>query len=113
MEKKPMQGAPIDARVIQLPHGFKVVPPQVFKHSDDQFALLNLAGSTVQVSFPVLPTVPAIAAIPPGGTQVFNIGSAAPGPYEYLVEVVGVSDGTRSFSLRASANSDPQIIIDF
>ena len=52
----------------------------------DQFTLLNLAGSTVHVSFPVLPTVPATADIPPGGTQVFNIGNAAPGVYDYVVQ---------------------------
>jgi hypothetical protein len=112
MEKKPMSGALIDARVIQLPYGFKVVPPAVFKHSSDQFTLLNLAGSTVHVSFIALPTNPPNANIPPNQSQTFAILNAEPGAYEYQVQV-GVSDGTRSFSLRASGNSDPQIIIDF
>jgi hypothetical protein len=107
-----MSGASIDARVIQLPHGFKVVPPTVFKHASDQFTLLNLSGSSVNVSFPVLPTTPASATIAPGSTQTFNIGAAEPGIYDYVVEVA-LSDSTRSFTLRAKGNSDPQIIIDF
>jgi hypothetical protein len=112
MQVKPITGAPIDARVIQLPHGFKVVPSIVPKNANDQFTLLNLSGSSVHVSFPVLPTTPASATIAPGGTQTFNIGAAEPDIYDYVVDVA-VSDGTRSFSLRASGNSDPQIIIDF
>ena len=107
-----MQGPPVDARVIQTSHGFKVRPADVFKHSGDQFTLLNRTDSTVHVSFPELPTVPADASIPSGETQVFNIGNAAPGEYEYHVKL-GLSDGTRSFTLRASGNSDPHIFIDF
>ena len=43
----------------------------------------------------------------PVGTQVFNIGDAAPGVYPYAVQLT-LSDGTRSFSLRATGNSDPK-----
>lgn len=113
MENKPMQEGPhIDARVIQLLDRFKVVPPDVFKRSSDQFTLLNLAGSTVRVSFGVLPTDPPNADIPPNQWKTFAILNAAPGVYEYVVELT-LSDGTRSFSLRATGNSGPNIIIDF
>jgi hypothetical protein len=112
MEKQPMEGPAIDARVIQLPDRFKVVPPEVFKRSGDQFTLLNLAGSTVHVSFPVLPTEPRDADIPHRMSKTFAILNAEPGVYEYLVQLA-LSDGSRTFSLRAGGNSDPQIIIDF
>lgn len=102
----------VDARVIQTPHGFKVVPSDVFKHSGEQFTLLNISGSTIHVSFPVLPTNPTQADIPDGNTRVFEIQPTAPGSYDYWVELV-LNDRSRNFTLRASAGSDPRIIIDF
>ena len=103
---------PIDARVIQTPHGFKVLPQDVFKHTGDEFTLLNISGSVVRVTFPVLPMDPPTADIPHGGTQVFRILTTPPGMYDYWVEVA-LTDRTRDFTLRASAASDPRIIIDF
>jgi hypothetical protein len=102
----------VDARVIQTPHGFKVLPRDVFKRSGDEFTLLNNTGSTVHVSFPVLPTDPAQRDLVSGTTGVFRILNAAPGIYEYWVEIA-VTDRARDFKLRASGGSDPQIIIDF
>jgi hypothetical protein len=102
----------IDARVIETPHGFIVRPPDVFKHAGDVFTISNLTGSRVAVTFPVLPTNPAQATISPGETGQFTILSTTPGIYDYLVEI-GLSDGTRGFTQRASGASDPHIIIDF
>lgn len=104
--------APVDARVIQTAYGFKVVPPDVPKQSGDQFTLLNITGSTVHVSFPVLQTVPAEAEIASGSTAVFTISQSAPGIYDYWVQVP-LSDSSRALTVRASGASDPHIIIDF
>lgn len=111
MEQNTIPG-PVDARVIQRPHGFKVVPPDVPKRSQDQFTLLNLTDSTLRVSFPALPMSPPAADIPPMQLKTFTIGDARPGDYEYLVEFA-LNDSARGFTLRASGNSDPHIIIDF
>lgn len=102
----------VDARVVQTPHGFKVLPSDVFKRSGETFTLLNITGSTIHVSFPILPTNPAQADIPTGATQVFQVLSTPPGPYDYWVEIA-LTDRSRDFMLRASAGSDPRIIIDF
>ena len=106
-----IEGA-VDARVVETPHGFKVVPSDVFKRSGEQFTLLNITGSTVHVSFPVLPTNPAQADISPGNAQAFEIQRTAPGSYDYWVQIA-LNDRSRDFTLRASAGSDPRIIIDF
>lgn len=103
---------PVDARVIETPHGFRVVPSDVPKRSGEQFTLLNITGSTLHVSFPILPTTPAQADIAPGNTQVFTIEPASPGSYDYWVQIA-LNDRSRDFTLRASAGSDPRIIIDF
>ena len=103
---------PPDARVVQTPHGFHVLPRDVFKRSGDDFKLLNNSGSTVRVTFPVLPMQPPLADIPPGRVQVFTILDTAPDIYDYRVEV-SLTDRTRDFTLRASGGSDPRIIIDF
>ena len=102
----------VDARVIQTPHGFTVLPHDVFKHLGETFTLLNISGSTIHVSFPVLPMNPAQADIPTGDAQVFQILNTPPGSYDYWVELV-LTDRSRDFTLRASAGSDPRIIIDF
>ncbi len=104
--------APVDARVIETPHGFKVLPKDVFKRSGDTFTLLNISGSTVRVSFPVLPTDPPKDDIAPGFSKEFRILNTPPGVYQYWVEVA-LTDRARDFTLRASGGSDPQIIIDF
>lgn len=104
--------AMIDARVIQTPHGFKVVPPDVFKHAGDEFTILNLTSSVVRVTFPTLPTDPPQGEISNGGMATFRILETPPGVYDYFVEVA-LNDSLRAFTLRASGNSDPHIIIDF
>ena len=101
-----------DARVVQTPHGFLVLPRDVFKRSGDDFKLLNNSDSTVRVTFPVLPMDPPSADIPPRTTQVFRIVETPPGIYDYWVEVP-LNDRTRDLTLRASGGSDPRIIIDF
>ena len=104
---------PIDARVIQNVHGFKVVPHDVFKRIGDGFTILNLTGSTVYVSFPVLPTDPADADVPPGQYKSFTILQTSIGSYEYHVEIELTDSFARQIRLRASGGSDPNIIIDF
>lgn len=103
---------PVDARVIQTPFGFLVRPPDVFKRSGEEFTLLNLARIPVHVTFPVLKTDPSEATIRPGATEVFKILDAAPGMYDYWVQVT-LTDREIDFTLRASGASDPHIIIDF
>ena len=109
----PTVQAPVDARVIETHYGFEVRPKDVFKHTGDGFTLLNLTASTVHVSFPVLPTDPPDCDIPPGQAKTFTILSTSPGIYEYSVEVAMTDSNQRSFTLRASGGSDPNIIIDF
>jgi hypothetical protein len=111
MARNTMAG-PVDARVIQTPFGFLVRPPDVFKRSGDEFTLLNLARITVHVSFPALQTDPGEADIRPGATEVFKILDAAPGMYDYWVEIA-LTNHEIDFTLRASGASDPHIIIDF
>lgn len=106
--------AAADARVIQNPFGLQVVPRDVFKHAGDTFTILNISQVTVFVSFPTLSTNPANATIPPGGSQTFTILDAAPGVYDYLVEIALTDNrSNNAFTLRASGGSDPRIIIDF
>ena len=105
--------APVDARVVETPFGFKVVPKDVFKHTGDGFTLLNLTASTVHVSFPVLPTNPAEGDVPPGQAKTFTILPTPAGSYEYRVEIGMTDVNARALTLRASAGSDPNIIIDF
>jgi hypothetical protein len=109
----PTLQAPVDARVIETPHGFKVLPKDVFKHTGDGFTLLNLTASTVHVSFPELPTDPPNGDIPPSHAKTFAILDTQPGIYEYWVAVGITDNNARSFTLRASGGSDPNIIIDF
>jgi hypothetical protein len=103
-----------DARVIQNAHGLQVVPRDVFKHAGDTFTIVNRSMVTVHVSFPVLPTHPASADIPPGGSEPFQIQETPPGVYDYWVEVALTDNRSLTvFTLRASGGSDPRIIIDF
>ena len=104
---------PVDARVLQTPHGFKVLPNDVFKHVADGFTLLNMTGTTVHVSFQGLPTTPPDADVEPDGRQTFTILETPPGIYDYWVELALKDSNLRTFTLRASAGSDPHIIIDF
>lgn len=102
----------IDARVLQTPYGFRVLPHDVFKRVDDGFTLLNNTGSTVHVSFPVLPTTPPDADIAPGSFETFTIQATPPDIYEYRVEII-LQTLAGDFTVRASGGSDPNIIIDF
>lgn len=104
---------PVDARVIQTPHGFKVVPDYVFKHTHDGFTLLNLTDFTVHVSFPKLRTNPTEGDVPPGEAETFTIEDTPPGTYQYWVQIVFREETLKLFMLRASGGSDPNIIIDF
>jgi len=103
----------IDARVIQNPFGFRVLPHDVFKRAGDGFTLLNNTGSALHVSFPVLPTDPPDADVDPGMYQTFTILTTPPDIYEYRVEIAVTDSLARSITLRASGGSDPNIIIDF
>jgi hypothetical protein len=102
----------VDARVIQTPFGFRVLPHDVFKRSGDGFTLLNNTSSTIHVSFPVLPTTPADADIAPGSFETFTILATPPDIYEYRVEIT-MQTLAGDFMVRASGGSDPNIIIDF
>ena len=90
-----------------------MLPKDVFKHTGDGFTFLNLTASTVHVSFPVLPTDPSEGDILPRQTKTFTILDTPAGIYEYWVEVAITDRNQRSFTLRASGGSDPNIIIDF
>jgi hypothetical protein len=105
-------GAPDAIVHSDSPFGFRVSPPVVSKHASEVFTILNATGVTVHVSFPVLPANPSEADVATGTRQSFTIGSAAPGVYEYHVVVKAVTLELIGFDLRASANSDPRIIID-
>ena len=106
-------GAPDAIVYATPPFGFRVVPPVVPKHAGEVFTVLNATNVTVHVSFPELPTTPSEADVAPLSRQSFTIGSAAePGVYEYHVRIKAVTRELIGFDLRASAGSDPRIIID-
>ena len=94
------------------PFGFRVVPPVVPKHANEEFTILNATNLTVHVSFPVLATTPEEADVPAHTRQSFTIGSNPPGVYDYHVVIKAITEQLVGFDLRASANSDPRIIID-
>jgi hypothetical protein len=106
-------GAP-DAIVYSTPpFGFRVVPPAVPKHAGEVFTILNASGVTVHVAFPVLQTDPPQADVASLTRQAFIIDAhTATGAYEYHVEIKAVTRDLIGFTLRASADSDPRIIID-
>ena len=104
-------GAPDAIVHPQGPFGFRVDPPVVSKRRDDTFTILNATNATVRVSFPVLATTPPSASVTSFNRESFVINqSNANGVYDYHVEVAGVT--LAGVTLRATANSDPQIIID-
>ena len=95
------------------PFGFGVAPPVVPKHAGETFTILNATNVTIHVSFPVLSTSPPEADIPPLTRGDFIINSAAPpGSYDYRVGIAPVTRDLIGFDLRASAASDPRILID-
>jgi hypothetical protein len=103
-----------DAVVFQNPpFGFGVAPPVVPKHPGGTFTILNATNVTVRVSFPVLSTNPAQADILPQTREDFIINpEATRGSYDYRVQILAVTEGVIGFDLRASAASDPRILID-
>ena len=94
------------------PFGFNVAPPVVSKRVGDVFTILNATNVTIHVSFPVLHTTPPDASVPPHTRQSFTIGPNQPGVYDYHVAIQAITRELIGFDLRASANSDPRIIID-
>lgn len=105
-------GAPDAIVYPDSPFGFRVVPPVVSKRSNDVFTILNATGVAIHVSFPVLQTTPADAQVPAHTRQSFTIGSNQPGVYDYHVAIQAITRELIGFDLRASASSDPRIIID-
>ena len=109
-----MTPGPADARVIQTPWGFEVVPARAAKHREDLFIVRNNTRSEIRVAFP-----PDLQMSPPGGTidpqrdGVFTIGNPDMGVYPYVVEIRVTDNRSQQFSLRASGGSDPEIIIDY
>jgi hypothetical protein len=107
-------GAP-DAIVRPRGHfGFKVDPPVASKRRTETFTILNATKVTVHVRFDGLRTSPPHANVSSFARQDFDIdASAARDVYDYYVEIAGVDPAaTGGFTLRATADSDPQIIID-
>ena len=94
------------------PFGFRVVPPVVSKRVGEVFTILNATSLTIRVSFPELSTTPPQAEVPAHSRQSFTIGSADDGVYDYHVVINAITEQMIGFELRASANSDPRIIID-
>lgn len=103
-----------DAVVFQNPpFGFGVAPPVVPKHAGGTFTILNATNVTIHVSFPVLSTDPPEADILPLTRGDFVIDpEAADGSYDYRVRIAPATEGLIGFDLRASAASDPRILID-
>lgn len=94
------------------PFGFRVTPSPVLKHVGEVFTVLNATNRTIHVSFPVLPTTPPEADIPPHTKESFLVGSVNLGLYDYHVTMLPVTRDLVGFDLRATANSDPRILID-
>jgi hypothetical protein len=92
--------------------GFIVDPPVVSKRRAETFTILNATQVTVRVSFPVLVTTPPAANVSPFTRESFVIQDNPNGVYDYHVEIAAVTPALIGFTLRASAGSDPQIIID-
>jgi hypothetical protein len=105
-------GAPDAIVYPDPPFGFRVAPPVVSKHANEVFTVLNATSVTIHVSFPELNTTPEEADIPAHTRQSFTIGSNPPGTYDYHVAIKAITEQLIGFELRASANSDPRIIID-
>ena len=57
-------------------------------------------------------TTPEEADVPAHTRKSFTIGSNPPGIYDYHVVIKAITEQLIGFDLRASANSDPRIIID-
>jgi hypothetical protein len=107
-------GAP-DAIVRPRGHfGFKVDPPVASKRRAETFTILNATKVTVHVSFDRLRTTPPHASVLSFARQDFVIDpDAAKDVYDYYVQIPAVAPAlTGGFTLRATADSDPQIIID-
>ena len=107
-------GAP-DAIVRPRGHfGFKVDPPVVSKRKTETFTILNATKVTVRISFDRLRTTPPNFNVPSFERKDFVIdANAERDVYDYYVEVPGVAPAaTGGFTLHATADSDPQIIID-
>lgn len=112
----PNSGAPDAIVVPNEPYGFKVVPPVVPKHAGETFTVLNATNVPVNVSFPALVTNPPESDIARFDRVTFVIDSGTTaGVYDYHVTIVSVTQqllGFQNSPLRASADSDPRIIID-
>jgi len=104
---------PFDARVNRIPQGLLVLPRDVFKHVGATFTILNNTDVTIHVTFPGLTMDPAVWDIPPLVSQEYTIINAQPGVYDYQVETAARDERNVSFTLRATAGSDPRIIIDY
>jgi len=103
----------IDARVVQVADGLKVVPKDVFKHAGDEVTIANIASVPVRVSFPSLQMDPPSADIDPRRLKTFVIlDDPEPGIYPYVVEYAVRDRFDKQLVLRASGGSDPNIIID-
>src|SRR5262245_5973535 len=95
----------------QGPFGFRVAPPVVPKRRDETFTILNATNTNINVSFPTLSTTPPNGTVTPFNRGSFVINQSNPnGVYDYHVEIAGATLG--GVTLRATAGSDPQIIID-